>query len=162
MSYSQDLTVVVDIQFVAGNYGQLFAKEVVFLFTNSITPTYHLFKCPYSENELDAKAINQNKYTYNNINGLNWSDGSIEYNNMSQIFNGIKDFTIIVKGRQKQDFVKKFLVDSEIIDLDTGCSLKTMRNYSHSCPIHNHFYERCAINNVFKLLIFMEKQNLFK
>lgn len=161
MSSDQDKTVIIDIQFVTGNYNQVFAKEVVILFANSISPDQYLFKNPYSYLELNEKAIKQCRFVHDNINGLNWSDGHIEYTQLKDILENIKDFTIIVKGIQKQQFIKKFLSCSNILDLNIGCSLKKLKKFQHNCEIHDPNYERCAINNVFKILFYLERNNFF-
>lgn len=162
MQFSQHETVIVDLQFVHGNNFQLYVKELSILKTNSIIPEHYLFKPPYSVNELNEKAVWQNHFNFNNINGLKWGDGFVDYMELGNIFLNLKDLTIIVKGRQKADFLSKYLKESTIINLDTKCSLNTLKDYIHNCTIHDANYKRCAINNVFKILMFMEKQDLFE
>lgn len=162
MTYKQARTVIVDIQFVVGNGSQYFAKEVVILFANSVFPKIFLLKSPYPFCELEQRAKNQCSFLYNKINGLKWTDGYIEYNRVTEILQQIKDFVIVVKGNDKKNFISKYIPFASIIDLDIGCSLKNLKNYDQNCIIHKSYFQRCGVNNVFKLLIFMEKHNLFK
>jgi hypothetical protein len=162
MSFQQNKTAIVDLQFVHGNNFQLYAKELVILKADSISPEYYLFRSPYSLNELGGKSTWQNEFNFKNINGLKWEDGHIPYMELGNILDNLKDFTIVVKGQQKLKFLSKFLKEASIINLDTKCSLKAMKSYIHNCPTHDGDFERCAVNNVFKILIFMEKQELFQ
>lgn len=161
MSFEQNKSVIVDIQYLPGNFNQIFAKEVVFLFANSTSPIQFLFQSPYSVLELDRRSFWQCKFLYENINGLKWTDGEIEYSKLNHILQTIANYTIIVRGNQKKNFLKKFLPKSKIIDIDMGSSLKNFKNFSHNCQIHNSHYKRCGVNIVFKILFFMEKYNKF-
>lgn len=160
MLFQRSDVVFVDIQNVQGNNGQVFAKELAYMFANSIIPIQFLFKPPYAFEELNEIAINQDKFLYQNITRLQWIDGNIEYTQLPNILNNIREFIIVVKGEQKKKFLEKFLRNSNIINLDVGCGLNSLRNYSHNCQIHEPAFHRCAILNVFKLLIFMEKNSM--
>lgn len=160
MSFNRENSVVVDIQFVHGNNNECYVKELAFMMCNSITPIYTIFKPPYSQNELNDTAVWQTNFDYNNIHGLKWTDGVVDYTRLSDILQTLKDFTIIVKGFQKAEFLKKFLKSSTIINLDTKVGLGRLKNYRHNCPTHPPIYVRCAINNVFKIFIFMEVEYL--
>lgn len=161
MSFQQSETVIVDVQFVAGNNYQLFAKELVILDCDSIIPLYYLFKPPYSVHELNDRAKRHCEFVCDNINNLRWDDGYIAYNDIKIILQQISNKTIIVKGEQKMVWLQKFLKDSTIVNLDTTVGLNSLKSYRHSCPTHKADYKRCAVNNVFKLLVFMEKTNQF-
>lgn len=160
MSIEQNISVIVDIQFISGNFNQMFPKELVFLFSNSISPTQYLLKSPYSYLELNRKSLRQCKFLHDKINGLKWSDGEIEYTELNNILQTISNFTIIVKGWQKKHFLRKFLPNTKIVDLNVGCSLRNLKNFHHNCQIHQPNYIRCGVNNVFKILFYMEKYNI--
>lgn len=162
MSLNREKTVVVDLQFVHGNNNESYVKELALMMCDSITPSYTIFKPPYSYNELNDSAVWQTNFDYNNIHGLKWTDGSVEYIQLGDILQTLKDFTIIVKGFQKAEFIKRFLKSTHILNLDTKVGLGRLKNYRHNCPTHSPMYVRCAINNVFKVFIFMEMECLFK
>lgn len=160
MTYQRSEVVFVDIQSVVGNNRQMFAKELVYMFANSIVPIQYIMKPPYTYQELNQNAVNQNEYSYKNITKLTWDDGDIDYLQLPYILNNIQDFIIIVKGEQKRKFLQQFLQNTVIIDLDVNTSLNSLRNYFHNCPVHDSSFHRCAILNVFKLLFFMEKNTM--
>lgn len=162
MSFNREKSVVVDLQFVHGNNNECYVKELAFMMCNSITPSYHIFKPPYSHNELKDSAIWQTNFEYINIHGLKWDDGFVEYTRLGDILQTLKDFTIIVKGFQKAEFLKRFLKSTTIISQDTKVGLGRLINYTHNCPTHSPMYTRCAINNVFKIFIFMHVECLFE
>lgn len=158
MKYQRSQIVFVDIQSVVGNNGQLFVKELVYMFANSISPMQYILKPPYAYEELNDFAVNQEEHVYQNINKLRWNDGNIDYLQLPQILYNIQEFIIVVKGNQKKKFLEKYL--SNVVDLDVKTSLKTLRSYFHGCQIHEPSFHRCAILNVFKLLFFMEKNTM--
>lgn len=160
MTYQRSEVVFVDIQNVTGNNRQIFVKELVYMFANSIVPIQYIMKPPYTYEELNKFAVNQNEYAYENITKLRWGDGNVEYLQLPNILNNIRDFIIIVKGEQKKKFLEQFLQNTVIIDLDVNTSLNSLRNYFHNCQVHDSSFHRCAILNVFKLLFFMEKNTM--
>lgn len=162
MAFNQNKTVVVDLQFVHGNNNECYVKELAFMMADSVTPSYAIFKPPYSEYELNDSAVWQTKFDYNYIHALKWTDGAVEYMQLGDILQSLKDFTIVVKGFQKAEFLRRFLKSSTIINLDTKVGLNRMKNYKHNCPTHSPMYKRCAVHNVFKIFIFMEIAELFK
>lgn len=81
---------ILDIQFVCGNKGQYFIKELAVLTVGKIVPdTYH-FLPPYPYQELSSKARRQIQYDMQNINGLRWNDGDIGYSNLPEVFSRFK------------------------------------------------------------------------
>jgi hypothetical protein len=162
MSFKAEETVIVDLQFVYGNNFNRHVKELAIMKADSVTPSYYLFQPPYPLDELNDRAKRHENFIFENINGLSWMSGNTAYNNVQVILQEIKDYVIIVKGQQKMKYLSKFLGESNIINLDTKSSLISMKHYNHGCPTHPFDYRRCVLGNVFKILIFMEKENLLK
>lgn len=161
MIFSIENTVVVDIQFLVGNNNHYYAKELVFLFSDSTTPIHHHIKQPHSEHELSNSAKQNNNYLLNFINGLDWTAGDVDYNNLDDIFQTISSYSIIVKGYAKKQFLAQYLPTNKIIDLSANTSLKNMYDRYHNCPIHDRSYSRCAVNNVHKIMYFMIENKMF-
>lgn len=161
-----------DIQFVVGNKNQHFAKEIAYVHANSIVHHHFVFKPPFDYRELDEPARRQNAYNVNNINNLRWIEGNLPYSNVSSILwssvqncptKAIKT-KIIVKGCQKKEFLLKYFdcdkTTIEIIDLDMGMSLAKIPNKFTDCEFHTNGEMRCAINNVYKLMFYLNKNNM--
>lgn len=161
MSYKRSKTVIVDLQFVVGNEKTYHLKELVILKGNSTSRKHYLFKPPFPECELNTKTQWQNNYNYQNINKLSWSQGYVAYDFVPRAIAELEDYkTIIVKGEQKKLYLEQYLPSAEIIDLDIGCSLDTLPVYDHDCPVHESSFPRCAVANVFKILLYMHKNDL--
>lgn len=160
MVYHRGSVVFVDIQYVRGNNNQIFPKELVVLYANSLCPGQFLFKPPFPVNELTNYAVKQNNYCASTINGLNWSDGVAPYSEVENVLNTLKNFIIIVKGYEKQCFIQQYLKNSVIINFENCGSLKNLRNFVHNCYFHDGNYTHCAVLNVYKLLMHFEKESL--
>lgn len=164
--YDSSKTIILDIQFVVGNKGQYFAKEIAYVNANSIVHNHLVFKAPFDYRELDEQAKKQNTFNVNNINQLRWDQGKLAYSEVSNLFWNLRNYTtIIVKGRQKKDFLLKYFNNNinnslEIVDLDIGTSLSNIPNKTTDCYIHSNGDMRCAINNVYKILFYLNKNNL--
>lgn len=161
--YDTSKTIILDIQFVNGNRGQYFAKEIAYVKANSIVHNHLVFKAPFDYRELDEQAKKQNAFNVTNINKLEWDQGKLAYSEISNLFWNLRNYTtIIVKGRQKKEFLLKYFdnLTHEIVDLDIGSSLSSIPNKTTDCYIHSNGDMRCAINNVFKILFYLNKNNL--
>jgi hypothetical protein len=158
--YDRQKICIIDIQHVIGSHGEKFVKEMVLLSTNSVQADHYLFLPPYGEEQLDLSAIRQNNYLCENVNGLSWIDGTISYLEVKNILNAVKDKIIIVKGHEKMKFLSKYLKTTNIVDLDIEGGLQNIKDYYHRCSLHYYNYRRCATNICFKLLFFMENNNM--
>lgn len=148
--------ILLDFQFVFGNNEQIFIKELAFMNGGSVVPNYYLFKSPYHFKELDKAALRKYYYCKKYVNGLDWKTGCIEYLNVADILSPLNNATIIVVGKAKKEFLEKFL-SSNIINIELNTSLCKLPNYFANCPIHRNFDYRCVLNNVFKILYYLEK-----
>jgi hypothetical protein len=161
MNFVRYNTILLDLQFINGNNKQLFVKEICYMHPDMVHIEHIVLKPPYPEEELDDKTKNQIDYCYENINGFRWNDGTIDYLELNLILNGLKDFLIIVKGIEKKKFLQKYLPNTRIYDLDMKKSLSKFFNYRTKCYIHeDQHLKRCAIANVMKLFVFLEKNDL--
>lgn len=154
-------TVLIDLQFVCGNYKQQYVKELVILFADSSNPIHHHFKPPYPENQLSPKYVKQNIFIRKYINGLDWSSGDMDYSMLAYILQTLENYTVVVKGPEKAAFLSQFLAANHIIDIQTNRSLSNMVDRYHNCPIHHRGYTRCGVNNVFKIMFFMVSNKMF-
>lgn len=150
--------VIMDIQFIQGNHGQYFAKELAILKHETVEPMIFYFKPPYPENELDEKTKWRQKFTYKNINGLKWNDGGIDYNNISQILSIYTNSIIYVKGLQKANFIKNYIdkLSTNIIDLEDIPNLQKLKKFQISCKVHGGLLAlRCAAQNCINIYLYM-------
>ncbi|QKS69561.1 hypothetical protein [Drosophila-associated adintovirus 1] len=151
--------VLVDFQYMLGNDRQIFVKELAFMQAGSVIPNFFHFKPPYHSKELDNGILTLQHTTKRNINGLDWSDGDIPYLSLSDILTPLNSFAVvIVRGEAKKQFLTKYLA-TNIVDLDLGQSLTSYPNYFTNCRIHKKLPVRCALNNLFKLFVFLESSN---
>jgi len=153
---------VADLQFVIGNNKQHFLKEFALVAEGSLIPILFVFKAPYSFEELNEDAKQQNKYNKNAINGLDWDDGFLEYSEIKNILNNyLTSYDVIyVKGCKKKEFLDKFISRSgKVINLDNKIpSLQKLRNFTTICPQHKENHLRCAVKNCMNLYIYLIKE----
>lgn len=149
-------TVIIDIQFNVNSSGY-FIKEMGILKMENVMPFYFLIKPPFEFNRLSKRLRRQNRYNANNINGLQWECGNIDTIFIQNILDNYSDYTIIVKGKEKRDVLRKFLKHTEILDLGSSFSIKELPDYVHNCPHHDQNYRRCVLNNTFKIRSWIEK-----
>lgn len=154
-------TVLIDLQFVCGNFKQHFVKELVILFADSSHPIHHHFKPPYPESNLSPRYIKQNNFNRQLINGLHWSSGDMDYSMLANIVQTLDNYTVVVKGPEKAAFLSQFLDVKNIIDIQMNRSLSNMVDRYHNCPIHHRGFSRCGVNNVFKIMFFMVANKMF-
>lgn len=156
---------IVDLQFVIGNNNQYYLKEMATNHNTSIITMLYHFKPPYPKEELNVIAKNQNNYNQENINGLNWSDGQINYNDIPAIMESFSIYDkIYVKGLQKKTFLEKYLTN-QIIDWENDIPpLTKLLNYDSYCQIHlksDSHKKKCAVKNCINILMHGLKQNKF-
>lgn len=149
---------LVDFQYCHGNHKSIFIKELSYMCGASIVPNNFFFRPPFNARELTVEARKTNAYCKKYVNGLDWMDGNIDYNDVEDVLKPLNDYKyIFVVGKEKKKFLQKYLV-STIINLENKMSLKSCQNYSTNCFIHLNSNFKCAINNIFKLFVFIEKK----
>lgn len=161
MSLHIQKTVIIDLQFVCGNFNQKYVKELVLLFADSITPIHHHFKAPYNQEQLNKKTLRQNAFIKLHINGLDWNSGDTDYSMLVYILQTVENFNIVVKGAEKAAFLSQYLSAKNIINIQTNRPLKNMVDRYYICPIHHRGFQRCGINNVFKIMFFIVANKMF-
>lgn len=148
---------LVDFQNCHGNDTSIYIKELVFMGWESITPNYFLFRPPFDKRELTRQGRKKNAYCKKFVNGLEWGDGNVNYNDVGDVLSPLHSYKyIFVFGKAKKDFLTKY-INSTIINLENNACLKNLTNYFTSCPIHKDIRFKCALNNIFKIFIFLEK-----
>lgn len=157
---------IVDLQFVQGNEKQYFIKELAILKKGSLIPIVYHFKAPYPEEELNNEAKYNIQYSENKINGLKWNSGTVEYLGLKDILKYYLQSAdiIYVKGKQKKNFLEKYIDSTKINDLtNTMPSLLKIENFKSMCPIPTHSVSsslRCAIKNSFNIYMHLLKENV--
>jgi hypothetical protein len=162
-----------DLQFVVGNNGHLFVKEMAWLKQYSIIPRLCLFHPPYPEEELNTKAKITNRYLKENVHGISWNDGYITYLDVPKIIYNLRGCTIYVVGKEKKNFLQKYLSKTTIIDLNHQGgiirNLKDIQSYESFCEIHDDIYKegkseinfKCACKNCVNIYMHLIKNKLF-
>lgn len=148
---------LVDFQYCYGSQNKIFIKELAFMGGASVAPFYFLFKPPFDEKELDKEIQDKNSFCKSVIHGINWNDGNVDYNNVGDVLCPLNEFEyIFVVGLEKKIFLKKYL-KSNIIALDIYTGLQNLPSYFTNCPFHQNFPYKCALSNLFKIFVFIEK-----
>lgn len=150
---------LVDFQYFYGNKDTIYIKELAFMGGASVVPAYFLFRPPFDYRELDKNSQEKNIHCKEKEHGINWNDGILDYCMVGNILSPLNEFDyILVVGKKKKNFLKKYL-KTNIIVLNMFTSLQNMSNYFTNCPFHREFHFNCALNNLFKIFIFIEKYN---
>lgn len=132
-------------------------KELAFMGGSSVIPNYFVFKQPFDYRELTRCGRRKNRYSQKFINGLDWSVGSEDYCSVGDILMALNNYKyIFVVGKLKKDFLLKY-VTTTVINLENKFRFSDLNNYFTSCPIHLDNRFKCALNNVFKLFVYIEK-----
>lgn len=158
-SYIRDHTLLLDFQYVRGNGDQIFVKELGFLFANSIVPRHFVFKPPYDEAEVTKKIKKQNNFNFLYINGLHWNDGNVEYSKLADLLNFDESVLVLVKGTEKKKFLEKYI--SNVQEIDMPGKFTDYDLFHHNCATHLFTHNRCVLNHIFQMLIYLEKNNKF-
>lgn len=153
--------VLVDFQYCHGNNSTIYIKELAFMGGVSIVPHYFLFRPPYDKRELSEDGKRQNEYCKRFIHGLDWMDGDLDYYSVGDVLCQLNNFKFIfVFGSAKREFLLKY-VTPQVVNLETQTSFKKLENYITACPIHKDTRYKCALNNLYKLFVYMEKNEYY-
>lgn len=148
---------LIDFQCCNGNNNAIYIKELALMTGGSVVPNYFLFKPPFDRRELSKQAQKQNDYCRKFIHGLDWLDGELEYTSLGDILSPLNSYKyIFVFGKNKKDFLTKYVKSSIIINLEKETSFKNLKNYFTGCLMHSDMRYKCALNNLFKLFVFIE------
>lgn len=144
--------IVVDIQFVIGNFKEYYIKELAVLDPQNHTLKVYIFKPKFGYSQLSTSAKKQNRFIYKHINGLHWNDGDIDYKRLPIILNSMKDKEMIVRGIEKKRVLEKHLPETIITDLVMTTNLASCKDPEILCTLHkNRFDCRCAVKTVLKI-----------
>lgn len=141
--------IFVDVQGFKDCKNNFIIKEFA-LATQEFTQVF-LIKPPYSFTKLSAEEKKTVKWIERN-RGIYWSQGNIDYREFKRtVIPILKNRTIIMKGLEKQKWIKELCADCFIIDIeDKGCpNFATL--YDNNCKSNfnclNH-EKMCALKNV--------------
>lgn len=156
-NFSLPKFVLVDFQYTYGNDESIYIKELAFMGGSSVVPNYFIFKPPFDKRELSKDGLKKNAYCKKYVHGLDWNDGDISYTSVGDILSPLNSYKyVFVFGQTKKNFLKKYL-QTNVINLENKTILKKLRSYYTACPIHCNIKLNCAVNNIFKLFVFVEK-----
>lgn len=148
---------LVDFQYCYGNQDSIFVKELAFMGGASVVPVYYLFKPPFGYKELDKDIQDKNLFCKSVVHGINWNDGMVDYCSVGDILSPLNEFDFIfVFGIEKKNFLYKYL-HTNIIALDMYTSIQNFPSFFTNCPFHKDLQYKCALNNLFKIFVFIEK-----
>lgn len=142
------MVLVIDIQGFLLNDGYL-VKELAISDGNMIN--HYLFKPDVPYNRLTSKEKQQIQWLENNHHTLRYSDGHV---NLSELKGILQRFTaksdlIFVKGHQKVNVLKKYGVNTPIINLEyVQNAPKLVQTKSACCFYHKNNLKICSISNV--------------
>lgn len=156
--YNRNKTVIIDYQYLLGNYKQQFVKELSIFKTDQIGITLHHFCPPFPEEELSQDAKNQNQFCENYINKLKWKNGWEPYTSLAVILNQFKNSTVLVHSLEKQQFLLQYLKDVRVVD-DIP-AFKDLPFFMHNCEIHNKSFRRCSVLHCFQIFVHLEREKM--
>lgn len=143
---------IIDIQFVVGNEKEYYIKELAVLDLETSSIYHQIFKPKFVYSQLSIEAKRQDYFNYKNINGLRWSDGCLDYGEISNWLNMFTGKNIIVRGIDKKRVLQKYLPKTNIIDLEMSKSLYSCKDPGICCYIHKRRLDlRCATKTVLKI-----------
>lgn len=149
--------VVVDFQGFKDEYNQFVVKELAFgSIREGRCVSRYLFKSPFEFHYLPRRIQLTNLWLTRNYHGLEWYDGTIEYDQLSSVLlSETMNFkTIVCKGLEKSNFLSRIL-NREVVNLDklVGRRLSDMPVNGNLC---NHG-GKCAVENVLRINQWMQK-----
>lgn len=150
--------VIVDIQFVVGNFKEYYIKELSVLKPQSHKLHVYIFKPKFEYSKLSTSAKKQNRFIFKHINGLQWNDGDIDYEKLPLILNSLKDEELIVRGFDKKRVLEKYLPGTMITDLTMTTNLASCKDPEILCRLHKNRLDcRCAVKTVIKINNYLNK-----
>lgn len=164
MEFQRNKVLLLDCQYLVGNHGEVFIKEIAFMHGDSISPLVCYLKPPYDKNLLMPKALKQVNFCEKYIHMLSWSGGDVEYNNLYTILDYIRRLdveVIFVKGLDKVGFFQKFL-GQKVREIEMAGRLQDYPSYRHYCKYHDFNFHRCSINHVFQMFVHLETNKCLK
>lgn len=152
---------LIDFQGFIGKDDSFIIKELAIIDFTSKASQNWIFQPPkfHAENN---KVRKTNNWLTKYFHGINWEDGEVPYQNANGLISSIlNEFNLVfVKGKMKQDFLRKFETSCNIIDLSNyGCprirSLSSKEGVQ--CFYHRRKPVQCARYKVFGLNNWLSK-----
>lgn len=149
---------IIDMQGFALRNCDFILKEICILTNDGLK--HWIFQPPTSIEEFTAADRCCINWTSRNYHKIQWNSGFEKYEEAQKLIslalNNVEK--IYVKGLQKCDWIKKFLVKNiEIINVeDINCHFKLKDDiyYRFSCTFHSGI---CSVYNVFKIYCWFKK-----
>lgn len=143
--------IFVDVQGFKDCYNQFIIKELA-LSTKEFTQVY-LIKPPYAYNTLSREEKKTVRYLERE-RGITWSEGHIDYREFKRIIIPlIENKIIIMKGLEKQKWIKELCENCVLVDIEDRGSPNFMTLYKNYCKNECNFNclshaKFCALKNV--------------
>lgn len=166
MSYDLNKTVVLDIQFLIGSNGEYIPKEISFK-CGLLHPETYLLKPQLNWEQLSAQIRRRNRYLFYKVNGLQWNDGDIQFEEVAMSLKKMAQYTFCVVGKDKKNFLGRHIPGLNIIDLEAeyGMSFSKIQQPNNlRCGYHSIVdlnIIRCSLNNVSKIFDEMNNREMF-
>lgn len=152
------VVVFIDFQGFVIDRKSFIIKELSVLNNEELAPEHYLFKPPQDIPTLPHCYQLHTNWLTRNFHGLDWSGGFEVYEELQEILLNSTQLVerIYVKGKEKQRYLSKKLLDKTIVNLeDLGCpSLDSLSNSFKAFPCDNHLIRntKCSLKNVQNLL----------
>jgi hypothetical protein len=141
------MNLVLDVQCFKRENNKFMAKELAAYDGEKIS--HFVFKPPFPFEMLSHDLQKQANWLTRNHHGIDWSSGSIPMHLFGDIMQDITTSAdrIYVKGREKADYLRKF-IPKPIIEFDEEPALS---KGAPRCFYHSNNFCMCALTNVFYL-----------
>lgn len=144
---------VIEFHGFTGNHGEFIIKELAIVSDDNFYTILH-FRSPYDKSELKPKYERTASWLERNYHHINWEygDTSFSSNNMRVLCSRLK--TIYTKGRQKQEFLRRFHHDVRLIPENSPKPINI--SYTVNCPYHT--IGRCALSSACFYMRWLKQQ----
>lgn len=144
-------TLVIDVQGFSLDAGFL-VKEMAISDGQMIN--HFVFKPCTSYWSLTSHEKQQIHWLENNHHGLQYGDGHVDLSELPDILQRftIEAKVIFVKGHQKKEFLKKYISDIPIVNLEFVENIPKLTKVTSKCCMYHHNTPKiCALSNVYLL-----------
>jgi hypothetical protein len=143
----KNMSLVLDIQGFKIENNKLLIKELAAFDGEKMF--HYLFKAPFPFNMLSPQFQKQALWLTKNHHGLDWNAGFVPLHKLGKILQDMPNptDTIYVKGREKADYIRKF-VQLPVVELPEQ---PVLQKDTPKCFYHCENYCFCALSNVYFL-----------
>lgn len=152
------MDLIVDVQGFKGNNGEFIVKELAYLDPNepAAVPQLVTFQPPFSWYDLPSAIKSINLWLKYSFHGLNWSDGDVPYNKLTEVCSSLLDSSptrhviVWVKGAQKKEWMQPYFSNIRNLE-ELGCPSLKSQGFRPPIVCTHHlpgWKENCAVQNI--------------